>query len=528
MYRCFDYGCLEPTANLSAAIQQMQLRNRLWNRFVEIERDNRAKRDAILAVPEQQDLDEAFTKLADLRQKLKAAKKKLPRQHSEDPLLDLAAQVKDVEAMLRQRAAIAGVIADGTLTEAQNTKLAIRALYGVIKEKRRELAGHRREDLKALEEERKLAANQAQRESGLYWGNYDDVRTNYETARVRAMKEGAMLRFHRWEGSGKLSVRWQTGIPTKCVLADDSRLRIAPVPEEAFTSPIRGDRRRLARTVAHIRTYNENKELVFVDLPVVLHRPLPETGIVRTASVVRERIASAFRYKLVLSVDVGTPKQRAGSGVTVTLNHLRPVASWRGDDGGSGIIELPESLIGNFHKCEELQSLIDQKFNAARTALVGWLETNRLPDALKEQAEHIAQWRSARRLWLLVRDWEKARFKGDEMIFAAVSAWRTKHQHLWEWKRNLEDQMVAARREEYRKAAAMLAKRYAVLYVTGLDLAQKKRKPEAEVDRVVVAARTRDIAAHGVLRGVLKNAFLQSGGTVEAESEPMRLAAAGD
>jgi len=125
----------------------------------------------------------------------------------------------------------------------------------------------------------------------------------------------------------------------------------------------------------------------------------------------------------------------------------------------------------------------------------------------------VAQWRSPGRLRWLVDHWEH--FKGDEMIYAGLCAWRTKHVHLWEWAANLEDQALAARREAYRVFAASLAREYVTLRISSEDLGRKKRRPAAEVDRPVIGARTRDIAAHGLLRGILKNAFQRDGGKIE-------------
>jgi hypothetical protein len=270
---------------------------------------------------------------------------------------------------------------------------------------------------------------------------------------------------------------------------------------------------------------------ILVEFPVYQHRPLPDDAVIRTASLCRERVASKMRWKLVVSFEVSEPVKREGPSVTVTLHHIRPVATWKGSDGREGMVLLPEgprSLIGNFQKCDELRSLIDQKFNAARAVLAEWLKSSALlagetseteltgHNWLKEKTQYLALWKSPGQLVGLLAAWQ--RFAGDEMIHAALEAWRVKHVHLWEWKQNLQDQAVRARREVYRCCAAELASRYAVLRITDRDLAQKKKRPEAEVDRPVIGARTRDIAAHGVLRSTLRNAFLREGGTIFADT----------
>jgi hypothetical protein len=506
MYRCYEYGCKPPTSGEKDAVEQMFLRNRLWNQFVEIDRRNQERREVILRVPEQDEAEAMVERLRDLRKKLKAAKKKLPRKQSDDATLDLASQIKDAEARLRQRAAMIGAIADGTLTEAETTRACLKLLWGRIKEQRRIVATTNRERLKEVEDQRRGECK-AVRETfaGLYWVNYDEVRQNYEDARSRAMKTGAVLHFHRFDGTGKITARYDKG--------GESVFALTPPDERAWLS--RQERRRHCLTVAKIRTYGAVPSSIVVEVPVYQHRRLPDDAVIRTASLVRERVASQMRWKLVVSVKVPEPAKREGPSVSVTLYHIRPVATWTGDDGRDGILVLPESLIGNFQKCDELRSLIDQKFNAARGVLVEWLKEAKAPDWLRERTQYLGLWKSPRLMVLLTMDWQH--FPGDEMIYAALLAWQRKHQHLWEWKQNLQDQAVRARREAYRCCAAEMAKRYAVLRITDRDLARRKKRPEAEVDRPVIAARTRDIAAHGVLRSTLQNAFLREGGTVYAD-----------
>jgi hypothetical protein len=69
----------------------------------------------------------------------------------------------------------------------------------------------RKEALAKLRGEHYAAVKQATNESGLYWCNYDDALLCYDVARKRAAKAGVDLRFHRWDGSGKVAVRFQKG-----------------------------------------------------------------------------------------------------------------------------------------------------------------------------------------------------------------------------------------------------------------------------------------------------------------------------
>ena len=109
----------------------------------------------------------------------------------------------------------------------------------------------------------------------MYWCNYDDVIANYETARKRALREGRELRFHGWDGTGKVTVRYQQGLPVAEVQGVDRRLQIDPVDPLAWSSPHRSERRKLARSRVRIRVGSDGREPVWLELPVVLHRALP-------------------------------------------------------------------------------------------------------------------------------------------------------------------------------------------------------------------------------------------------------------
>ena len=542
MYRCYEYGCREPESGMDAVIAQMKMRNWLWNQFVEIEHKTSAARNVILEVPAQAELEQRYEDLRSLRKEYAATKKKLPvarTRRDADPLEELGNKIKDLQAKISRSAKLAGFMADGKLTELENQRAAIKHLWVKIKADRKSRAEEKREELKAIEQSRRDAVADAIRQSakdGLYWENSGDVRTHYEGHRVAAMKKGAELNFHRWDGAGKICVRWQKGTTVASILAGDSLLAIDPVDQQAFDSPVRSERRKLCRTKASIRTYDAEKNLIAIPFQLFMHRPIPQNAIVRTAGLVRERVADSFRYKLIIAVDEASPAARSGHEVTVVFGSGGNIATWHGSDGRQGVVSLPERLIGNFRETNGLQAIIDQKFNTAKELLSAFVSSlprspgKRRDDWLKEEAKTpfafvltqakanariLSQWRSPGRMRWLVDHWQP--FKGDEMIVAALKEWRIKHMHLWLWKRNLEDQMVRARREQYRMLAAKLAREYATLRIPNEDLAVKKLTPPVESEKVVIGARIRDIAARGVLRGVLINAFTLSGGTVIKE-----------
>ena len=113
-----------------------------------------------------------------------------------------------------------------------------------------------------LETERRLAVKQAQADSDLYWCNYDDTIAGYEIARRRALREGRELRFHGWDGTGKVTVRYQQGLPVAEAQGADRRLQFDPVDPLAWASPRRSERRKLARSKVRIRVGSQGRQPV--------------------------------------------------------------------------------------------------------------------------------------------------------------------------------------------------------------------------------------------------------------------------
>jgi hypothetical protein len=161
----YEYGCRgEPLAGLDAALDQMAGRVRLWNRFVEVEKHLRQGVKALLFdEAEEREIFELKTRIAALRHEIIQTRR--IRGQNSPGIRELS------ELVVRARGALA-------------------ALMVTVKANRRRRFEQSRPALKILEGERARQAKEAQKQSGLYWCNYDDVRHAYEVARVRVRRGG--------------------------------------------------------------------------------------------------------------------------------------------------------------------------------------------------------------------------------------------------------------------------------------------------------------------------------------------------
>jgi len=391
------------------------------------------------------------------------------------------------------------------------------------KEEKKRIAEENRARLDEIEAGRQKLQKEAQHQSGLYWCNYDDVIASYQIARQKAMKSGGELKFRRWDGAGKIFVRWQYGLPvSKLFDCKDTKLQIEPVPEAAWYSEKRSERRKLAQTIVRIRAASEKRQPVWLELPMVMHRPLPENGIIRNAAAIRERVGDSYRYKLVITVAFEParrkPAGRGAVGIDVGWRRVQGglrVAYWKDESGEGGTLALPDRLTSQFEKVNDLKSIRDQHFDDARAVLGAWLADKSLPDWLKEDTATLAQWRGKMRLAKLVEKWRENRFSGDQEIFAYLDEWEKRDKHLWGWEANLRDRIGRHRREVYRIFAAEITRKYERVFLEDFDLRQvsRKKKAEAGTKGSTLADHNRTIASVSTLRLAIENACRREGVT---------------
>lgn len=255
MIRVYEYGCLSPVQGEQAAIDQIFRRHRLWNSLVEVENRIRAQAREALSDEESEEKLEALRQQSDaIRSEMKARRKQ-----ARSKKIDIS----DLQLRLDE------------------TKTALRAAYESAKAVRQSRRSERKDELDKLSELRKTEVKTVVHAAQLYWGNYDDVLASYNTARFKKTP----LRFHPTRPEGKVNIRYQTGLPVPQAFENDTRFRLsAYTSKELATMKVKNPK---ARHVVHLRVGSEAREPIWFSLPVVLHRPLPEEGIIKSAAVTR-------------------------------------------------------------------------------------------------------------------------------------------------------------------------------------------------------------------------------------------------
>lgn len=485
--RVYEYGCPQiPVMGLDKAIEQMRLRNRLWNALVKIDWDFRTARTELLDMASPDDT------LANLRKELHEVRLKLRthrdgRKHSASRV-----ELKDRAEVLKAQIRATRLIARTARTQQQESE---------------------RTRLKEIEASQKAKIQETRARSQLYWFNHDEVLQDFDVARKRSARSKTGLHFRRWDGSGKVTVRFQNGLPTEKVFRANRRLEIAPVPEEAWTAEVRAVRRKAARTVARIRIgSNPDRSAVWLELPIILHRPLPMEGVIRSASVIRERIGLSWRYRLIIRVRESRRPEcvAAGPDVRLKLGLQRSadgltVAEWFSANGDSGLLNIPHRDLGQFLKVEELQCVIGKLLEEIQLLLMQWAALHPVPEPLQRLFSDVVQGATAPRVLALIDGWQQLGLSNAMRLPQELLEWKKPYIHLWTWQVHLRDQLARRRRELYRRFSADLVQRSGRIFL-GTEIQDSAGTADSGSGR-----QDRSVAAISILVTTLENRCRRDG-----------------
>lgn len=497
-YKVFEFGCQAPLRGGREAIEQMFRRNRFWNRLVEIELAARERYAAIVSANggSGQAVNSLKDRIRALRDEIKQ-RRKTARGKAE--IADLTARIESLRGEMKIAAAAA-------------------------KAERKLAAELHKDGIAAIDRLRREEIREAAKRSELWWCNYDDVLASYDVARRRAMKEGAGLRFHRFDGGGKVSIRYQNGLPAARLYGNDTRLQIDPVDREAWDSPLRSVRRRKCISKLRLRIGSDAKgKPWWLEVSANIDREIPPAAVIRQAAVLREMLAGPRpwqrdRWKVVIVCDMTEaaerqPAEETPGGRTVAVDlgwRLKPegvrAAMAVDDQGATNELVIPAGDVEQFAKLDDLKSLRDLKFLDFRSEFGAWLKTHKaaLPDPVLPIKPGFAQRLDQGRIRAAFRKWKHNRTAGDEPGWEIAARWMERYDHLYSWESNLRDQMLRRRRERFRLWVGDLLTGTGKVIIEDFDLRGIAKTPQPEKQEVRTKAQWyRTVAAPSQLRNIL-------------------------
>jgi hypothetical protein len=577
--RVLEYGCASEHyggyGNVQAAIEKIGLADRLWNALVDIERYN---------LMEFRRLTSDLTLEAQLKAK-------------DDGIGALSARIQLQKAQERKKS----IKVDPALSEAIRVlKDERKPIYESLRLARLRMKRNNASTLEMLKQDinRRYDAVMDEASNGLNHCIRNPLLKSFKTAlatgrkRVtaivkRKLKAGRKVtgfeglpRFRGTNGTGIVTVPFTKGLPVgKAQVWDDAvgKFQIgAPDPTyNARTlnrgknqSQFGGCRRELRLCRLAIAT-DVNRKPIWFTLPVIFHRPIPETADIRNVTARRELIAGKASWTLFITIRVDKPEK-----TSTTLSCAVNIGWRKRDDGNIRAAYLvdeeghqeellfPASDMEQYRKVDELQGIIRGRFNAIRDVLAAWFQSvmangSGNPDVIRvprtvldacstHGAFSIHQWKSPKDLVRLMWVWKNNRFRGDEQIWNQLIYWYhgdatgkmhhqvwkgrltwsqvrksaalkpdvwNGHEHLYLWWKHLWDQLRRRRRERYRVFAASLARKYGTIFIEDFDLRSVIETPSPEWDRVNdrLARLQRSRVAPGILREAIKNVCLREG-----------------
>lgn len=414
--RVYEYGLLPPTSDPAPIWAQLQAAHRYRLRLTEIEQARRASVAAVEA--------------ADSGVRAATAA--------------VAALVVDADRAARRSAEVA-------LRQARASARVIHA-----------------PEIARLTEASRAACREARATCGAYWGTYLLV----EAAMDAARRAPDAPRFPAWRGEGRIGVQCQGGLS----VADwptDRRCQLVATPHPV---PGRGGRPR-PRVRLRIGS-TADRDPVWAEWPVILHRPLPTEARILWAVVQVAQEAGRPRWTLRVTVRLPevVPPVSEGRVVLVDLGWARQgdsrrAGTWTDDGVVLHDVEVPVPVLAALDRASSLQSIRDRHLVAVRAQIVAWRDAyGALPEDHRQRVRVAGTWQSPRRVAALRRWWRDHRIDGDAGLWSGLEAWHRQDAHLWRWQVHGRATALRRRREAYRVLAADLATRYDTLVIERLDL----------------------------------------------------------
>lgn len=543
--KVYRYAChvtrQYPLAGADALDRQLRLRAEMWAALADAHRGYAERRRSIL--------DTASAEIAGLSER-------------RDYLTWRIDTLREGIREQRRRSRSAHVPVDGARRE-------ILALAAERREVREQInaaradAAELRPALRAVDEEERAQTKVIRQRfaaRGLHWGTYNDAIQGFDAAKGRRGPDGrpVELRSRPYAGTGTVCVQiphesGQPALTVADVLAGRSQqVQIDPVPIPRSTrDPHRDSPGRLH--LARIRVgSDERRRPVWVEVPIVYHRPMPDDARVLMARLTRTRLAGHWRYHLCVTVEESLPIPRREGGVVAVHVGWRRLPDgevragyWVDEHGAGGELRLHPRIERATDHAEGLERT--RAHNALRCACqigallgcdTGWRPW--VPAWLRLATLHVrhrptprsrpdyvdddgwgSTWHgsSLRRLHAL---WSGRRVDGDQDAWAILDDWRRQDRHLQEWAAHERMHAQDAREYDWRIIARDLSREYALAVVGRMTLpdVQRRKGPEHETHHESTAQRhLARIVAPGELLSEVKRAMAASGGALlEADS----------
>jgi len=366
----------------------------------------------------------------------------------------------------------------------------------------------------------------------LYWGTYLLVEAAFRTASLESSQDVAYDLTPAHLLRNRIGVHWVHGTSPEKILTDTSTLMQVTNPPEHRVTKTGNVRPRyqhdpdgsVKRCVLRLRVAStEEGSPVWAEFPIAYERPLPSDSRLKDAYVVRSPLNRRNPWLYELCICLEAPSHERTTSSTEQRDVTAVNFGWRQMPTGAlrvamvnregqtpSEIQLTPYWVRGWQKCRQLQTLLDEKFDAVRLVLGEWVTEHQatLPEDFTTSFANLAQWKSQHRLRELVEYWQEHRVPGDEDVWPVVEEWLGRYLHLGDWMCNQRRRLQAQRQDLYRRVAKELAttSRRIILDTFKITSVARRLPPEEVEEGGQAARRNRTLAAVSDLREHIKRA----------------------
>jgi transposase len=489
--------------------------NRLWNKLVEIERDHRAQY--------RRALEEGDAELGRLTSKAQAEEQALEELIAARNRARSAARSRKYEGAETHALGI-----NGTSASLKELRIRMKA----CKERAKAAAKPATEAAEALRREKVKEAAQA---ASLWWCHGETVLAKYDIARVRAMKAGKELRFHRFDGNGSMGVRFTLsgGMLDKVMAGttDLLRFREPTAAELGRMQAIKSDggRRVVIRLRAGSKIEGSIPALEFITTMhagMELPRDIPLKTVIakRTMHVKKPewKLVLMFSHEVDEQPQLDMPAKAAGIDFGWRLTNvdgerrLRVAAISFGRDEKVRYVELDDQWLRRMERADRLRGELDDSANKFAGQILPHIAENRLAGIADDEWFRVlaGKARRAKRAYAsLLIDLCDAHAKAGsplgEEVAPLMDEWRRSALSLAVEAHHCKARAIGHRKHIFRNVAAALVKEAGLLGIENIDLRGMAllMKPDGTDNRLAQTARKfRTWAAPSELRLAIEQA----------------------
>lgn len=333
-------------------------------------------------------------------------------------------------------------------------------------------------------------------------------------------------RFVKFDKTGLVGSQIRNNLSVKDALAGrDSWLKIDLLPDVRIKGKGRDER---VAAIARMKLSGTDKNPVFVDIPFVMHRALPDDGIIKWVYLNVKRIGNQIRYEIQFTLE----SESFVSAIPATDDNVSVDLGWRIQANGDikvatiwdskkeNSLILPVKFFNNRKYVKKLISYSDNYFNEVKSNLISFSKETEFSDDLKEEIKNISHWKSHAKLHKFVhmfagkfdsilkeiwKTWKDERLSAKLDLFDSIDNifvwcnqkeitdnsikmaiylkwWSYKDDHLITMARNIERKNTLHRREIYRCMAAKLANTYTNVVISKTNYSKIAKNPKPEND----------------------------------------------